>query len=75
MGAHKTYRYDGVDEEGQHWLECIELLADGTEVFAEKYVPIRLYAREENACPTNFWGWLNFIARFLFPPRRRRCGR
>ncbi len=75
MATAKTFRYDGVDEEGQHWLERIEILADGSEIFTESYVPIRLYAREEDAWSKRLWIRLTFIARYLFRPRRSRCGR
>ncbi len=40
--ATKTYRYDGVDEEEQHWLEEVEIKPDGEERYTERYVPIRL---------------------------------
>ncbi len=38
------YRYDGVDENGQHWLEE---LRDGEPT--ERYVPVRLYEYEDNS--------------------------
>ncbi len=71
----KTYRYDGVDEEGQHWLEYIEVLADGTEIYTEKYVPIRLYGCKEGVCPRSFLRRLTSTVRFWFQRRRSRCGR
>lgn len=43
------YRYDGVDEDGQHWLERVEIDDDGSEIYTEDYVPIRLHARKAEA--------------------------
>ncbi len=37
------YRYDGVDEDGQHWLEKLDDDGEPT----ERYVPVRLHEYEE----------------------------
>ncbi len=36
----KIYRYDGVDEDGQHWLEEVEIIPGGEERYTEHYVPM-----------------------------------
>lgn len=43
------YRYDGVDEDGQHYLERIEYDENDEEVYTEDYIPIAFWNRRASS--------------------------